>query len=219
MSVSIALLVAGGVAVSNLIAAGVGAISARRASNTQADAAQSALNLQTEQFGNIQEILKPYVEAGNAATEQQQALSGAAGPEAQRAAIAQIEGGPQFQSMVDQGENAILANASATGGLRGGNVQGALAQFRPQVLSSLIDQRFDQLGGIAQRGAGAAGGAASAFGAQAGLGTDTLIEQGAARAGGQLAVGEALAGIPGGVMEGVGTFMGLRDNGKKEVVI
>ncbi|WP_449405980.1 hypothetical protein [Massilia phosphatilytica] len=36
---------------------------------------------------------------------------------------------PRFQALQQQGNDAILANASATGGLRGGNVQGALGQF------------------------------------------------------------------------------------------
>lgn len=59
---------------------------------------------------------------------------------------------PEYQSLVSEGEEAILANASATGGLRGGDTQEFLSQYRPQVLSDLVNQRFERLGGISQLG-------------------------------------------------------------------
>ena len=118
----------------------------------QADAASSAAAAQTQasdagiaeqrrQFDVVQKLLEPYVTGGTKAFEQQQALVGVQGPEAQRAAIAALEQGPAFQALTQQGENAILQQASATGGLRGGNIQAALAQFRPQLLSQLIEQQ------------------------------------------------------------------------------
>lgn len=94
-----------------------------------------------------------YQEAGLGALEAQQALAGLLGPEAQQAAIAQLEASPQFQSMVAQGERAILANAAATGGVRGGNTMAALAQFRPQMLSNIIEQQYSRLGGLSGMGA------------------------------------------------------------------
>ncbi len=96
--------------------------------------------------------LDPFASAGQDATQAQAALSGALGPEAQQAAVDQLQNSPMFQSFVQQGEQGILQNASATGGLRGGNVQGALAQFAPQMLNQQIQQRFQNLGGIANRG-------------------------------------------------------------------
>lgn len=107
----------------------------------------------------------PYSGAGEAALQQQQALAGLLGPEAQAAAIAQLEASPQFQSMVAQGERAILQNAAATGGVRGGNVQAALATFRPQLLSQIIEQQYAKLGGLSSQGLEATG-----RGAQVGLG-------------------------------------------------
>jgi hypothetical protein len=94
----------------------------------------------------------------------------------------------------------LLQRASATGGLRGGTVQGALAQFRPQLLSSLIEQQYGRLGGIAGAGLGVTGdifskGQASATGqAAAGLQSasdigNLLANQAAATAGGQIARG------------------------------
>lgn len=91
--------------------------------------------------------------AGLGSLEAQQALLGLLGPEAQQAAINQLQASPQYQSMLAQGEQSILANAAATGGVRGGNTQAMLAQFRPQLLSSLINQQYERLGGLTGLGA------------------------------------------------------------------
>ena len=59
--------------------------------------------------------------------------------------------------MVRQGEEAILQGASATGGLRGGNVQAALAQFRPAMLNRFVQQQYERLGGLTRGATGVAG--------------------------------------------------------------
>jgi len=211
------------------------------AANAQAGAAQGGIDEQRRQFDAIQQLLAPYVQAGGQglagyspyqqagagalptlqqyaqagapALEQQQALIGLRGPEAQRQAIAGIEGGQQFQALSQQGENALLQNASATGGLRGGNLQGALAQFRPQLLNELINQQYGRLGGLAAQGGtvaqNLASGGLSATGelarigqaSAAGVGTagsqtganiaNLLGQQGAAQAGGIMGQNQA----------------------------
>lgn len=162
---------------------------AKEASNTQAAAAQSGIDEQRRQFDSLQAALAPYVNAGTGALRGQQDLLGLNGNPAQQAAIDSIAASPQFQSMQRQGTDAILANASATGGLRGGNVQAALAQFSPQMLSQLIDQRYAQLGGLTGLGQNSAAGVGNA-GLQTGSNIANLLQQqGAAQAGGQLAMG------------------------------
>lgn len=109
---------------------------------------------------------------------------------AQRAAIDRLANGEQFGALVKQGEYGLLANQAATGGLRGGNTMSAMAQFRPQMLQSLIDRQLANLGGIAANGqiaAGNVGAAAQNAGAQvnAALGDRGAAQAGAARAGGQ----------------------------------
>ena len=104
---------------------------AQSAAETQAGASQAGIEEQRRQFDAIQKLLAPYVAAGTPALEAQQAFLGLQGPEAERAAIERIRGGETFQALAGQGEEALLQRASATGGLRGGNIQGALAQFRP----------------------------------------------------------------------------------------
>jgi hypothetical protein len=103
--------------------------------------------------------------------------------------MAGFEQSPLFQALTQQGENAILQNASATGGLRGGNVQAALSQFRPQALNALIEQQYGRLGGLSELGqASAAGQAASGMESASNIG-NLLANQGAAIAGGQMAKG------------------------------
>jgi hypothetical protein len=97
-----------------------------------------------------------------------------------------------------------LQNAAATGGLRGGNVQGALAQFRPQVLSSLIEQQYNRLGGLATAGQNAAVGVGNA-GMQTGQNVSNLLaEQGSARAGGTLAAAQTWGNVIGSIGGGIG---------------
>lgn len=165
---------------------------ADRAADAQVASSNEAIALQREQFEAIQELLAPYIEAGSGALGAQQDLLGLSGPEAQQAAIAQIQNSPQFSALVAQGEEGILQNAAATGGLRGGNTQGALAQFRPQVLNQLINQRFGQLGGLAQMGQNSAVGQGSFGQNMAGQVTNLIGQRGAAQAGEYLADAQAI---------------------------
>jgi hypothetical protein len=160
-----------------------------RAATTQAAAAGAGIDEQRRQFDKLVELMSPYVAAGLPAIEAQQALIGLQGPEAEKAAIERITGGSTFQELSRQGEEAILQRASATGGLRGGNVQSSLAQFRPQLLSQLIEQQYGQLGGLTKIGQSSAAGQA-AQGITTGSNVANLLaNQGAATAGGQIAAG------------------------------
>lgn len=186
-AITAAVVIAGG----SMVAANQAKQAAKGAAGTQAGAAQAGISEEQRQFDAIRELMKPYTQAGAGAVGAQQGLLGLSGPEAQKVAIDAIQNGPQFQALTQQGENAILQNASATGGLRGGNIQGALAQFRPMVLSQLIDQQFAKLGQVAQLGQAGAAGQASA-GLQTGQSIAGLLGQmGQAQAGGIL--GEAKA--------------------------
>ena len=194
--------------IGGVIGAGLGgAIEGREsvgeASQAQQQAAQGGIDEQRRQFDAIQKLLQPYTEAGTGALTQQQALLGLGAPGAQQQAITALQGSPQFQALQQQGENAILQNAAATGGLRGGNVQAALAQFRPALLSGLIEQQYNRLGGLTAIGQNAAAGVGNA-GMSTGSNIATLLgRQGQAEAGGILGqqgaltkgIGEAFGGI------------------------
>jgi hypothetical protein len=134
--------------------------------------------------------------------------------EQQRQAIQQIEQGPLYQELAKQGEEAILAAASATGRRGSDGTQSALARYRPQLLNQLIEQQYARLGGLANVGQAAAQnllnlGQASAAG-QAGAGLQSanaignlLMSQGGAQAAGIQAAGAAQAAGIGGVANAI----------------
>ena len=166
-----------------------------KAAKQQAQAAQGGIDETRRQFDEMQKLLAPYTQAGVPALQGQQNLIGLGGADAQGQAIQQLQSSPMFQQLTQQGESAILQNASATGGLRGGNTQAALAQFRPNMLNALIDQQYGRLGGIANMGQNSA-----AMTGQAGMQTGTQIsslleQQGAALAGGTLGKANAFGQI------------------------
>ncbi|MDV7446174.1 hypothetical protein R4514_05315 [Acinetobacter baumannii] len=192
------------VAAAMVATAAVGAYSANRSASAQKKAANQASEAQTEasqagieeqrrQFDAIQELMKPYVNAGTSALAGQQDLLGLNGAAKQQAAINGINNSPAMQTYLQQGENAILQNASATGGLRGGNTQSALSQFRPQLLNQLINQQYQNLGGLTSIGQNSAAGVGNA-GMQSANNIGNLLSQmGAAQAGNAMAQGQASA--------------------------
>lgn len=158
----------------------------------QAGAAQAGVEETRRQFDKLVELMAPFVGAGTKSLGAQSALLGLEGPEAQRAAITGIGTSPTFQALQQQGETSILQNAAATGGLRGGNTQAALAQFSLQLLNQLIQQQFANLGGLTSIGQASAAGQGAA-GQQFGADVSNLLQNAAtARAGGLAAVG----GVP-----------------------
>jgi len=185
-------LIVGG---SQLVSGLMQADAAGEAAGIQAGAAEAGIAEQRRQFDALQALLKPYTEAGLPALQQQQALLGLQGPEAEQAAIERIRGGETFQALTQQGEEALLQRASATGGLRGGNIQGALAQFRPALLNQAIEQQYGRLGGMTTLGQRSAAGVGAA-GMESGTNVANLLaQQGAARAGGELGEAKAFSGL------------------------
>ncbi|HCA5022798.1 TPA: hypothetical protein MW161_000536 [Acinetobacter baumannii] len=198
---------------------GVGLISANKAAKAQKNAAneaaeaqvqsnQAAIDEQKRQFDAIQELMKPYVNAGTGALAGQQDLLGLNGAAKQQAAIDSINNSQAMRTYMQQGENAILQNGSATGGLRGGNIQSALSQFRPQLLNQLINQQYQNLGGLTSIGQNAAAGVGNA-GMQSANNIGNLMQQiGAAQAGNALAKGQASANQWSGISNLVGQLGG-----------
>lgn len=182
---------------------------AEAAAGTQAEAANLAIEEQRRQFDMLTELLRPYVEAGTPALQQQQAFLGLRGAPEQQAAIGALEQSPLFQSSVRQGEEALLQQASATGGLRGGNIQAALAQFRPAMLQEQIAQQYQNLAGLTELGQ-----QSSAYQGTSGMKTagsigELLGQRGAAIAGGQMAKGGVVRQSFGDALNIAGTIMGL----------
>lgn len=183
------------------IAAAIGAVavvgsavissgSAGRAADAQVASAEAGAAENRAAREEMRRLLAPYTAAGIPALEEQLNLIGLNGDQAQQASIAQQEQSPFFQSLAAQGENALLQNASATGGLRGGNIQGALAQFRPQLLNQFIEQQYGRMGGLAQMGQNSAAGVGAAGMQSAQQIAQAYGQAGQAQAGAALAQGQ-----------------------------
>lgn len=204
--------VAVAVAGSNLVGSLIGSDAQRSAGNTAADATnaanQQAIAEQQRQFDAVRKLLDPYVQAGTGALGAQQNLAGLNGYAPQQAAIQALQGSPAFTAAQQLGENRILANASATGGLRGGNVQAALAQFNPALLASTINDQYARLGGLTSIGQNAAAGVGNA-----GMATGNNVSQllqgiGSANAGAALSQGRADTILGSGLTSAIGQLVG-----------
>ncbi len=185
------IIVGGG----SLLASSAQSRAARRAGDAQTYAAELSIEEQRAAREEARRLLQPFVNVIDPALTSLMGMAGLGDEMTQAQAIQQQEANPIFQGLVRQGENAILQNASATGGLRGGNVQGALAQFRPQLLNDFFNQQYNRVAGIAQAGQNAAAG----VGTQ-GLQVANQIGQqfgniGAAQAGAALGRGQAQANL------------------------
>lgn len=206
----VAAAVAGGTLVGGYLSSNAQKNAASTAADAQTAASQAGIDEQRRQFDQIQQLLSPFVTAGTGALGAQQNLLGTNGASAQQSAISGIQSSPQFQALQQQGNDAILANASATGGLRGGNTQGALAQFSPALLSQLIDQQYSRLGGMTNLGQNAAAGVGNAGLSTGNQITSLLGQQGSAQAGAALAAGKANSQMYNTIGNAFGTFMGSK---------
>lgn len=168
----------GSALVGGLIAGGLGlagaskqAGAARDAAAQSAEGTRLAVAEQRAAREQLVKLLSPWTQGGRGALAQQMALLGLNGATQQQTAVNQFQQSPMFQALARQGEEAILQNASATGGLRGGNVQGALAQFRPALLNQQLQQQYQNLAGLSTLGqSSAAGVGAGALGAASNIG-------------------------------------------------
>lgn len=70
---------------------------------------------------------------------------------------AKVMADPLYASLFSNGEEALLQNASATGGIRGGNTQRGLADFGSDTMAKVYQQILSNLGSVANLGLGAQG--------------------------------------------------------------
>jgi hypothetical protein len=156
-----------GTAVAGIAGSAMQSSAASDAADAQSAANQSQIAQQNYQFEKIRSLLQPYSDAGkNALPGYQSAqgnfqqglnlygsvlgqlnnLTGANGSPAQQAAINGLQSNPLYTTSMSLGQQAILANASATGGLRGGNTIATLGYLPGQVLSNVMGTQINNLG-------------------------------------------------------------------------
>lgn len=121
------------------------------ASQRQVLAAEESLARSREIFSGTQANLQPTIDRGNAAGGAWAELLGLGGN--QQGAIDALKASPLYQSIFNNGQEAVLQNASATGGLRGGNTQHSLFNLGTDTLAKVIQQQIANLFGGMELGA------------------------------------------------------------------
>lgn len=140
--------------------------SAKKAAQLQYDAAMAGVAETARQFDATRADFASEQAAGEAGLDRLLALIGLNGADEQQGEIDALQESPLYKSLYRTGEESLLANASATGGLRGGNTERSLADFSADTLSQVIAQQLANYGGLVGVGTGADG-AVGNFGANA----------------------------------------------------
>lgn len=178
------------------------------AAQAQSDAAAQAQAENNRRYEEIVKLLDPYRQSGTQANTALGNIYGLNGDKAQQQYISNLQNSSIFKGLLQQGENSILQNASATGGLRGGNTQQALAKFSPQLLYGLLQDQAKGIGNLYQGGLSSVGTLATANQNLANNNSQLIQDQGAYRAGGILANGQSTANLLGSVGSALGSFGG-----------
>lgn len=172
----------------------------KKASAIQQASAQAGIQSQEAMFDKSLEIQEPYREAGYGALEELQGLSD---PRQRSRMLQDYYSGDEYGALSAQVEEQQLRNAAATGGLRGGQNQAALASIAPQLGQQYLSGLQNQYTGLANMGMGAASqGAqgAQTFGAQ-----QSALQQQSGQAAAQNALTQG--GIWGNTAQGLGGLM------------
>lgn len=164
------------------------------ASETQAEAQREALDYLKE----VEAVPRQYREGALGALGDFYGLGGA---DAQQSAVTGLQASPIYQAIMggrEAGEESILRNQAATGGLRSGNTQEALYDYNTQLQNQAMLQAYqDQIGGLG----GLAG--LQSYAPQIASGTAGI---GQTLAQGQVAAAQAKQA---GSQQGFGNLMGL----------
>lgn len=127
-----------------------------------ANAAQQAAIAQAIQGFNANQAtdtanFNPWIHGGQSAFGNELDLLGTNGNGPQGSAIDALKASPLYQSLFHNGQDTVLNNLSATGGLRGGNATGSLYNLGTDTLAQTIQQQIANLSGASGQGLNAAG--------------------------------------------------------------
>lgn len=157
-----------------------------RASAAEQAAQREAIAEQRRQFDLTRQDYMPWTETGADALTGTGGLAdilGLNGPEAQAAAMGTIGQSPMLARLIEQGTEGVLQNASATGGVRGGNTIGALADFRSDAFNQVLNDQIGRLGGLAGAGGTMVGNLGGLRAGMAGQISNSLGQIGSSQAG------------------------------------
>jgi hypothetical protein len=126
---------------------------ASNAADQQTKATLAGIESEERMFDKSLELQEPYREAGYGALE---GLQGLTDQEQRASMLSDYYAGPEYQALSGQVEEQQLRNAAATGGVRGGANQQALASIAPQLGQQYLSGLNQQYTGLANMGMGAA---------------------------------------------------------------
>lgn len=160
----IATLIQGAIAAGGALLSYFGqqqALDAQKTANAESLAAsrqamQDQLALSREQYNQQRSDLSGYREQGGQGLNALSTLLGANGADEQALALADFQNDPTLQALITGGERSVLKGASATGQLRSGSAQSALAGVSPSIIQNALNDRIGQLSGLAGLGLNAA---------------------------------------------------------------
>jgi len=175
----------------------------KKATAAMVDALNRGIDEQGRQYDLSRQDFGPYRDTGVAALGGLGDLTGIHGPEKWQAALDALKQSPFYQSLYRTGEEAVLQNAAATGGIRGGNTQRGLADFGADTLMQAIERQLASLGGLAGMGLGSTEAVANLGRHKADAVSNLLSNIGQTRASGYLARG----GINNQMWNNAGSFL------------
>ncbi len=127
----------------------------KKASAAMVDAMNRGIDTQNAFNQQTRQDYMPYTAAGAGAVDQLSELTN--GGMSADALSARVMSDPLYASLFGNGQEALLQNASATGGIRGGNTQRGLADFGADTMAKVYQQILSNLGSVANLGLGAQG--------------------------------------------------------------
>lgn len=167
---------------------------ARDALAAQEDANKQAIALARQQYEDFQAMTEPYRQAGESFLPQ---LTAFLDPAAQDAFRKESLNTDAFKSIIDQTTQQLAAAGSATGGLRSGNIQDAIAKSTFQQAQAYgdtaVQNRLNQLTQGVNFGLGTLGTTMSALGQ-----AEQNVQQGVINQG-NIAAQQAIASTPAGI--------------------
>lgn len=175
----------------------------RRAEEARIEAVNRGITEDARQFDLTRADFASEQQLGEDSISAYRGLVGLDGAESQQSQIELLRQTPLYQSIYQNGQDTLLANASATGGLRGGNFQDSLARFGGDTLSDVIQNQLAAYSG----GIGVGIGSDQAIGQ---FGANSIARQNDLRLGGAEARANGLltrAGINNQNFQNAGSFL------------
>lgn len=191
---------------------------AKKGAKAQANAAESANQVQWDMYDQTRTDNMPWMDAGRGSLDALMALQGfekvgdnwqmSARPMDMKQRMMQMDPGYQFR--LGQGQDALQNSMAARGGALGGNALKALTEYGQNFASNEYGNVYNRLAGLANTGQATAQNLGSFGQNTAGAVGNNLITAGQARASGYAGQANALNGLVDNGIKIAGMFMGRK---------